>query len=209
MIRILLVDDHPIVREGLAAVLSDEPDFKIVGQAESGERALLETERLRPSLVVMDIRLLGMNGIDACASITRRHPYTRVIMLTSFPNEGSMSNSFAAGARGFVLKDSNAALLRKAIRTVADGGVFADPRLAAKALALESNGRRTKGPFGLTRQEMLIVERLPRGLTNAEIGTELGIAANTVKTHLGNAFKKLKARDRSEAAAIALREGLA
>jgi DNA-binding NarL/FixJ family response regulator len=209
MIRILLVDDHPVVREGLAAVLSDEPDFKVVGEAESGERALLESERLRPNLVVMDIRLLGMSGIDACASITKRHPATKVIMLTSFPNEGSMTSSFAAGARGFVLKDSNATLLRKAIRTVADGGVFADPRLAAKMMAFESNGHRAKGPFGLTRQEMRVVERLPRGLTNVEIGNEIGISANTVKTHLGNALKKLKARDRSEAAAIALREGLA
>jgi DNA-binding NarL/FixJ family response regulator len=117
--------------------------------------------------------------------------------------------AFAAGAKGFVMKESQPAVLRDAVRVVSQGETFTDPRVGAKLVALASRNRRAKGPFGLTIQEMRVVEQLPRGLTNREIGSELGIAEDTVKTHLRHALRKLNARDRVEAAAIALREGLA
>lgn len=205
MISVLIVDDHPVVREGLGAVLGDEPDFEVVGEAESAERALIEVERLRPLLVVMDVRLPGMNGIDACELITVRFPGTKVVMLTSFPNDAAAIRSFSAGARGFILKDSDPAILREAVRKVGAGGIFTDPRFASRVIG--ASGEAT--PFGLTVQELRVLEYLPRGFTNADIGEELGISRNTVKTHVHNALKKLKARDRVEAAAIAMREGLA
>ena len=205
----MIVDDHPIVREGLAAVLSAEPDFTVVGQAESAERALAEVDRLRPDVVLLDIRLPGMSGTEACEELSRRHPNTRVIVLTSFASTGSLVQSFSAGAKGFVLKESQPAVLREAVRVVGNGGTFTDPRVGAKLAAMASRNRRAKGPFGLTIQEMRVIELLPRGLTNREIGGELGISEDTVKTHVRHALRKLNARDRVEAAAIALREGLA
>jgi DNA-binding NarL/FixJ family response regulator len=150
-----------------------------------------------------------MSGTEACERLVATLPGTRVVVLTSFPNEGVMMNAFSAGARGFVLKESESIVLRQAVRTVADGGTYADPRVAAKLVALATKGKRAKGPFDLTLQEMRILEQLPRGLTNQEIGEELGISQHTVKTHLRHAMQKLKAKDRAEAAAIALREGLA
>jgi DNA-binding NarL/FixJ family response regulator len=203
------VDDHPIVREGLAAVLAAEPDFTIVGQAESAERGLVEAERLRPDVVLLDVRLPGMSGMQACVELVKHHPDTRVIMLTSFPSTGVLVEAFSAGAKGFVLKESQPAVLREAVRAVSHGETFTDPRVGSKLVALASRNRRAKGPFGLTLQEMRVIELLPRGLTNREIGGELGISEDTVKTHMRHALRKLNARDRVEAAAIALREGLA
>jgi two-component system response regulator DevR len=203
------VDDHPIVREGLAAILSAEPDFTVVGQAENAERGLVEVERLRPDIVLLDVRLPGVSGNEACIEILRRRPDTRVVMLTSFASTGALIQAFSAGAKGFVMKESQPAVLREAVRAVGQGETFTDPRVGAKLVAIASRNRRAKGPFGLTLQEMRVLELLPRGLKNREIGNELGITEDTVKTHLRHALRKLKARDRVEAAAIALREGLA
>ena len=209
MIRILVVDDHPVVREGLIAILGDDPEFAVCGQAGTATEAVAEATRLRPEVVVLDVRLPGATGVEVCADLAVRVPAARVVMLTSFPNDGVMVTAFAAGARGFVLKESEPAVIRQAVRTVSEGGTYADPKVAGKLVALATRGRRAKGPFDLTLQEMRVLELLPRGLTNHEIGDRLGIGENTVKTHLRNVMRKLGARDRVEAAAIALREGLA
>ena len=208
MIRIVVVDDHPVVREGLTAVLSDEPEFKVVGQAESGEAAVAAALRLMPTIVVMDMRLPGISGIEACQRIRRRSPSTKVVILATYPNGGGIARAFAAGASAFVLKTSELAELRQAVRVVAGGDEYIDPRLAPKVAAMASGDRRAKGPFDLTVMEMRVLEKLPLGMTNAEIGESLGIKENTVKTHLRTAMYKLKAKDRAHAAAIAVREGL-
>jgi DNA-binding NarL/FixJ family response regulator len=206
---VLIVDDHPVVREGIVAILGDDPDIQVIGQAGSGEEALEKVTTTRPDVVVMDSRLPGISGAEACLEMARRQPSARVIIVTSFPNEGAMMAAFDAQARGFLLKGSEPIVIRQAVRTVADGGTYTDPRLAARLVALATRGRRAKGPFDLTLQEMRVVELLPRGMTNREIGTVLGVSEHTVKTHLYNAMHKLGAKDRAEAAAIALREGLA
>ena len=204
-----MVDDHPVVLEGLVALLADEPDFVVTGQATTAAGARAEAVRLRPEIVVMDVRLPDGTGVEVCADLARQVPSARVVMLTSFPNDGVMMASFAAGARGFILKESQPAIIRQAVRTVSEGGTYADQKVAGKLVALATRGRRAKGPFDLTVQEMRVLELLPRGLTNNEIGERLGIGENTVKTHLRNLMRKLDARDRVEAAAIAMREGLA
>ena len=208
MIRIVVVDDHPVVREGLTAVLSDEPEFKVVGQAESGEAALAAVLRLMPTIVVMDMQLPGISGIETCQRLRRRSPSTKVVILATYPNGGGIARAFAAGASAFVLKRSELAELREAVRVVARGDEYIDPRLAPKVAAMASGDRRAKGPFDLTVMEMRVLEKLPLGMTNAEIGESLGIKENTVKTHLRTAMYKLKAKDRAHAAAIAVREGL-
>ena len=209
MIRVLVVDGQPVVREGLIAILGEDPGIVVCGQAGSATDALAEAIRLRPNVVVLDGRVPGATGVEICADLGTRVPGTHVVMLTSFPNDGVMMNAFAAGARGFVLKESEPRVIRQAVRSAAEGVTFADPKVAGKLVALTSRGRRAKGPFDLTLQEMRVLELLPRGLTNHEIGERLGIGENTVKTHLRNLMRKLNARDRVEAAAIALREGLA
>lgn len=209
MIRVLIVDDHPVVREGIAAILADDPDLRVSGQASSGEEALSKAEELRPDVVLMDSRLPGMSGAEACQALTNRQPSARVIIVTSFPNEGVMMSAFDAEARGFLLKESEPQAIRQAVKVVAAGGTYTDPRVAARLVALATRGRKAKGPHALTLQEMRVVELLPRGMTNREIGAALGVSHHTVKTHLLNAMRKLGARDRAEATAIALREGLA
>jgi len=209
VIRVVVVDDHPVVREGLAAVLADEPDFTIVGQADTGEKAIADLPNSLPDVVVVDLRLPGISGTETCQELKRVRPSTRVIVLTSFPHDGAIMNAFVAGANGFLLKESDPSVLRQAVREVAKGETYVDPRIAAKLVAFATKGRRTKGPFGLTLQEMRVIEKLPKGMTNREIGRELGISEDTVKTHLRHAMYKIKAKDRAEAAAFALREGLA
>ena len=209
MIRVLVVDDHPVVRAGVVAILDDEPDFTIIGDCDSAEDALAMVALGRPDVVVMDVRLPGISGIDACSAITERHPSTRVVILTSFPYDGTMVSALACGASGFVLKQADPTTIRTAVRTVAGGGVYADPTLEQKVAALRRQGRRAKGPFGLTLQEMKILERLPRGMSNRDIGSDIGVSESTVKTHLYNAMQKLHAKDRAEEAEIALKDGLA
>lgn len=209
MIRILLVDDHPVVREGLAAILAAEPDFDVVGEAGSGEDAIRVAAESNPEVVVIDVRLPGISGIEACQQLVTRNPRVRVVVLSSFPDNGAMVSAFSAGARGYVIKESDPTVLRQAVRAAAAGDTYVDPRVAAKLVALATRGTRVRGPHGLSRQEMRVLELLPRGLSNREIGVHLGISQHTVKTHLRNAMHKLGTRDRVEAAAFAMREGLA
>lgn len=209
MIRVLLVDDHPVVREGLTAILAAEPEVRLVGEAESGEQALRLIPRSDADIVVADLRLPGISGTTLCEQIRDRYPKVRVLILTSFPSDAAMVAAFSAGARGFAVKESDPRLLREAIRTIARGETFVDPRIAAKLVALATQNTHAKGPHGLTRQEMRVLVLLPRGLTNREIGRELGINEQTVKTHLRSAKMKVGAKDRAEAASIATREGWA
>lgn len=208
-IRIVVVDDHPVVREGVAAVLSDDPEFTVVGQVGTAEEALDALAKSEPDVLVLDIRLPGMHGTEACELVVQRHPRVRVVALTSFANENTMLAAFAAGAKGFAVKESEPSVLRQAVRTVTSGGIYIDPRIAGKLVTLATKGRRAKGPHGLTLMEMRVADLLPKGLTNREIGRQLGISEQTVKTHLRNLMRKLGARDRTEAAALAQREGLA
>lgn len=209
MIRILVVDDHPVVREGLVSVLSDDPEITVVGQVGTAEQALANIDRLEPDVAVVDIRLPGMNGTDCCAEVRQHFPWVKVIALTSFANENTILSAFAAGAKGFAVKESEPGVLRQAVRTVMAGGTYIDPRVASKLVALATKGRRAKGPHGLTLQEMRVADLLPKGLTNREIGRALGISEQTVKTHVRQVMRKMGARDRTEAAAMAQREGLA
>lgn len=209
MIRVLLVDDHPVVREGVATVLTQEPDVRIVGQAGSAEQMLQDVGQLCPDVLVIDVRLPEMDGIEACEVLRVSNPRIKTVVLTRFPNESMMLRAFSAGAKGFLVKESDPEIVRQAIRIVAEGGTFVDPKVARKLVILATKGRRAKGPFGLTLQEMRVVELLPKGLSNREIGSELCISQETVKTHLRHAMRKMQAADRAEAAAIAIREGLA
>lgn len=208
MIRVLVVDDHPVMREGMTVVLQADPDIAVVGHAATGEEAVREAQRTRPSVVMMDSQLPGITGHEACTRMRELGLPLAVVMTATSPHEASVWNAFDAGATGFLLKESEPSVYREAVRVVASGESFIDPRALVKLTALSGN-RRALGPFDLTIMEMRVVALLPRGLTNAEIGDRLGISEATVKTHVRGALKKLKARHRTEAVAIAMREGLA
>jgi DNA-binding NarL/FixJ family response regulator len=164
---------------------------------------------VKADVVVLDVRLPEMNGIETCAALRAKHPKLKVILLTSFPNEGAIADAMAAGAKGFLVKTTDRTVLRQAVRAVVRGETFFDPQVASKVVSLKTRGRRARGPHDLTLMEMRVLKYLPRGLTNNEIGTELGVSAQTVKSHLSHAMHKLNARDRTQAAAVAIREGLA
>ncbi|MHB8464960.1 MAG: response regulator [Acidimicrobiales bacterium] len=210
VIRVLLVDDHPVVRDGLAAILASESEFQVVGQASTGEEALeIVAGGQIPDVVILDVRLPDMSGIALCSTLRQRAPRVRAIVFTSFPSDATMLEAFTAGAKGFLAKESHADSLRQAVRIVAAGATFIDPRLANKLVALATRGRRAKGPYGLTMQEMRVLELLPRGFSNAQIGRELGVSEQTIKTHLYSAMRKLNVSNRTEASTFARREGLA
>ncbi|MBW3664594.1 MAG: response regulator transcription factor [Actinobacteria bacterium] len=208
MVRIVVIDDHPIVREGLVTVLSDEPDFEIVGEHDTAEHAMSALAVEKPDVVVIDYRLPGISGIDACRSFRERDGRCRVVVLTSFPRDATVTEAFTAGAHGFLVKESEPAVMREAVRCVAAGGTFIDPKIAGRLVSHAMAGRRTRGPFGLSSQERRVLEYLPSGATNAQIGLQLGIAEETVKSHLRKALRKLEVSDRKEAVDVIRRKGL-
>jgi DNA-binding NarL/FixJ family response regulator len=209
MTTVFITDDHPVVRQGIADLLSDEPDFVIVGEAANGEDLLREAGRLQPDVALVDVQLPGIDGYQACEQLRRRHPRIRVVILTTHTHERAMLAAFTAGARGFAVKSSSPEVIRQAVRSVAAGGTFVDPNVAHRLVALATKGRGANGPHNLTPAEMRVLELLPQGRRNREIAEALGVGEETVKTHVSHVLAKLGASDRAQAAAIAMREGLA
>lgn len=209
VITVVLVDDHTIIREGVAALLDADPDIEVVGQFARGEDLLDDIDALRPDIAVLDLRLPGMGAPELCDRLRRRLPGIGVLMQTSAATEGAILTTFSAGARSLVLAGSPTTpdILVQAIRWVDRDATYIDPRIGGRVVAMLLRHSRAKGPFGLTTQERRVLAQLPHDLTNREIAENLGISINTVKTHLGNALRKLDVRDRNEAAAIAEREG--
>ena len=208
MIRILVVDDHPVVLEGMSAILTSEPDFEVVGEASSADDAVAAARRLDPDVIVLDFKLPGRSGTDVCAAFVKEQIRARTLIVTSFPSQSAIVAAFSAGAAGFAAKESEPSLLVEAVRTVAAGGTFVDPRVAGKLVAAATAGRRAVGPFGLTAAEMRVLELLP-GRTNFDISRELRLSEASVDAHLRGAMRKLGVHDRAEAVAAARREGLA
>lgn len=208
MIRLVVVDDHPAVRQALIAAIAEDRDVEVIAQFGSGEQLLRAVRDAAPDVVILERRLPGMDGNRLCKLLRQRDPRVRTVMSSSTPDEVNVLEAFAAGARGFVMKDSEPATIRHAVRSAESGGTFLDPRIADGIVRLALSGQRAKGPFGLSLQELRVLERLVQGRTNQEIADDLGIAVSTVKTHVGHVLDKLGADDRSEAAAIALRRGL-
>lgn len=207
--KVVLADDHPVVREGVAAVITQDESFRIVAEAPNAEQAIKQVIQHQPHVLMIDVRLGELDGIDACARIVAEAPSTRVLVLTRFAHESVMIRAFAAGAKGFLIKESDPEALRQAVRVVAEGGTYVDPKVAGKLVDVATKGRRAKGPYGLTLMEMKVLEHLPKGLSNREIGNELGVAQETIKSHVHGILQKLQVHDRAEASAIAIREGLA
>ena len=206
MISILVVDDHPVVREGLVAVLEDQADFRVVGAVGSGEEALALAERLRPDVVLLDLELPGMDGVEALPRFAAVSPETRILVFTAYDTDERVLGAVRAGARGYLLKGATSEEIARAVRAVHGGGSSLEPRVAARLLA-EVGGPRRGAP-GLSERERAVLRLVAEGLPNKQIARALAIAERTVKFHLASAFRKLGADNRAQAVALAVQRGL-
>ena len=200
-LRILIVDDHLVVRMGLAALISLEPGLSVVGEAEDGESALELVGKLHPDVVVMDIMMPRMNGVEATARIAASHPGTRILLLTTFSASGEVVQALDAGACGAIVKDSSQKDLVAAIRAVAAGSRVVSPEISRTIAGVSSKPQ-------LSERHRTILDYVAKGLSNPEIGKLLGIGPDCVKAHLKIIYSRLGVATRAEAVAFALRENL-
>jgi len=201
-IRLLIVDDHPIVRDGLVAILHEgEPDLEVVGEAGDGKEAVAMWLNLRPTVTIMDLQLPGLTGVEAITAIRKVDPEARVLVLTTFDGDADIQRALEAGARGYLLKSVRRATLIEAVRAVAAGRRYLPPAAAARLVE-------AMGAERLTTRELDVLRLLAQGERNREIAQTLGLAEPTVKIHVNNLLRKLEAKDRTEATVIALRRGL-
>ena len=216
MIRVLLADDQALIRMGFRMVLDAEADIEVVGEAADGAAAITQAKALNPDVVLMDIRMPGVNGIEATAEITRTLD-TKVLILTTFDLDEYAFGGLRAGASGFLLKDTRPAELIEAIRTVASGEAVVSPRITRRMLEMFAgqlpSGATASGQVdpriaSLTPRETEILCLVARGMSNAEIAAELVVSAPTVKTHVGSVLAKLGVRDRVQAVVVAYETGL-
>jgi DNA-binding NarL/FixJ family response regulator len=205
--RILIVDDHPITRDGLRTALSLTDEVEVVGEASSGEEAIKVVEDTTPDVIFMDVRMPGMNGIQATRVIRERHPETKVILFTVDESRASISEAIQAGVSGYLLKDVGVAELVNAARLAMQGKAVIHPSLTQAFIEeVRLVDRKPEAP--LSPREIEILQQVAYGATTKEVADELGISFHTVKTHLERIFEKLGANDRAQAVAIAIRQGL-
>jgi len=211
-IRVAIIDDHAIVRQGLRAMIDREPDLRVVGEASNARQATAMLDRAQPRVVLLDLKLTpgsDCDGLPLCATITQRYPGIRVLVLTSSADEWLILDSIKQGAKGFVLKDVDLTELIRAIRAVHRGESAFDPRSAGVVVRWMHGSQRSGGTVSdITPREREILRLLARGLSNVAIGQRLYISAATVKFHVGNIMQKLGARRRAEAVYAASKLGL-
>ncbi|HET6771224.1 MAG TPA: response regulator transcription factor [Actinomycetota bacterium] len=205
--RVMIVDDHPVTRDGLRAALGTAEDVEIVGEASSGEEAVKVVNEVEPDVVFMDVRMPGMNGIEATRAIRQGNPDTRVILFTVDESRASIAEAIQAGVSGYLLKDVGVDELVSAARLALEGKAVIHPTLTQAFIEeVRLVDRKPEAP--LSRREIEILQRVAYGATTKEVADKLGISPHTVKTHLERIFEKLGANDRAQAVAIAIRQGL-
>lgn len=210
LVRILVVDDHTIVRQGLRSILDLEPDFTVVGEAADADQAVAETARLGPDVVLLDLMLSDhapAEGLDVCAELHERHPGVRVIVLTTFLDERLLLGALRRGASGYAIKDVDAAELARIIRSVHGGQPAFDPR-SAKLVLRSLTGEPGPPARPLSNRELEVIRLVARGATNLRVARELYVSESTVKYHLRTAMRKLGACDRTELVYRASARGL-
>lgn len=208
-IRVLIVDDHAVVREGLRTFLQLQEGIEIVGEAADGEAAIREAERLRPDVILMDLVMPKLDGVGAMRELRHRLPASRVIVLTSFTQDDRLLPAIQAGAAGYLLKNVEPAELARAVRAAHDGGTLLDPTVASRLVEAIAQRPGEEPRERLTTREREVLALIGRGRSNKRIALELGIAEKTVKTHVGHLLAKLDVPDRTQAALFAVREGIA
>jgi len=213
-LRLLVVDDHPVVRMGLVAMLSELPDVEVVGEAADGAKAVQLVEQHQPDVVLMDLRMPEMDGVEATSRIRAEHPEVGVVVLTTYADDESVFAALRAGARGYLTKDAGAEEISRALVRVASGQAMLDPMVQARVLdrldaAPEPPVVRGGEVGTLTAREVEVLTLIAHGMSNAEIADHLVVGESTVKTHVNRIFAKTGLRDRAQVVAYAYRCGLA
>jgi DNA-binding NarL/FixJ family response regulator len=210
MIKVVLADDQPLVRTGLRMILSAEADIQVVAEASNGAEAIESVAKFRPDVVLMDVRMPVLDGIEATRAVTEVEAPPRVLVLTTFDQDEVVYSALRAGASGFLLKDAPEERLTTAIRVVAEGGSLFAPAVTTRLI--EEFARRQPVPLGstegLTLRESEVLRMVARGLSNAEVAVQLFVTENTVKTHVAHILMKLGLRDRVQAVVFAYESGL-
>lgn len=208
-IRILIVDDHPVVREGIGSMLKKEPDFKVVGEASNGLEAIEQARELLPDVVLMDLRMPEMDGVEAISRIKAEKPEVKFIILTTYSDDEYIFKGIAAGARAYLLKDAPRDELFKAIRMVSRGESLIQPVVASRVLdKLAELSRKTPAAETLSDREIEVLRLMAGGQSNKDIADHLSITQSTVKTHITSIFQKLNVTTRTEAVTNALKKGI-
>ena len=208
-ITILIVDDHPIVRQGLATVLEQDSDLSVVGQAANGVEAVAKARQLSPDIILMDLQMPEMDGVEAINSILAEKSEAGIIILTTYDTDDHIFRGIEAGARGYLLKDSPPEEVIRAIKTVNRGESLIEPRVATRLL--ERLGQLSRGPAPestLSRREIEVLEVMATGAANKQIASDLNIGQSTVKTHIVRIFNKLGVNGRTEAVSEAIKKGI-
>jgi len=208
-IRVLIVDDHPVYRDGLRGLVERAPDLELVGEAENGVAAVTLAAERHPTIVLMDLRMPEMSGIEATRQIVGTDPTVGVLVLTMSEDDDSLFAAMRAGARGYIPKDADAEELLGAIRAAALGEAIFGASIATRLMSFFAGGARSAAAFPeLTERELEILEQIAAGRSNAEIGQRLAIAPKTVRNHVANVLNKLEVADRSQAIVRAREAGL-
>jgi DNA-binding NarL/FixJ family response regulator len=205
MIRIVVVDDHPVVRQGLTAMLRWEPEIELVGEAADGQEAVQLILRHRPDVVLLDLRLPGLSGVDVMRQVRPQAPEVRFLVLTTYDTETYIAPALAAGARGYLLKDATLDELMQGVRAVVQGRPALEPGVAARLLDRVADG---DGGGELSERELEVLRLLVGGASNKGIAQRLTLSENTVKAHVSHIFTKLGVQSRTEAVTVALQRGL-
>ncbi len=204
MIRLLIVDDHPVVRDGLSGMFAPDPGFEVLGEAADGDEAIRLARELEPDVILMDLRMPGMDGLAAITELTRLGSPARVLVLTTYDTDSDVVPAIEAGATGYLLKDAPRDELLRAVRAAAEGQAVLSPSVAGRLM----NRMRTPEPSPLTQRELVVLELVAAGNSNREVAAKLFISVATVKTHLLNLYTKLDVNDRAAAVGEAFNRGL-
>jgi NarL family two-component system response regulator YdfI len=208
--RILVVDDHLIVREGLKLIFETEENYEVVGEAENGEIALELVEKLKPDVILMDLNMPKMSGLQVIKALNDRNNEIPIIILTTFNDDKLIKEGLSLGAKGYLLKDSTRQELIRTVESAIRGEILLQPEISKSIFALKKEPIQSTTSFNtsISERELFVLQAIARGCTSKEIAFDMGISERTVKAHLTNIYSKLKVESRSEAVAVAIEQGI-
>ena len=209
--RVLIADDHPLFRHGIRGLLDATPDFETIGEATNGDEVITQADELQPDVILMDIHMSGVNGIEATRRILHVHPQIRVLIVTMFEDDASVFTAMRAGAHGYVLKDSQKEDLLRAVRAVGSGEAIFSPAIASRMISFFNSAHTVTPPQvfpELTEREREILDLIAQGLNNGEVALRLVLSASTVRNYVSSIFSKLQVADRAQAIVKARDAGL-